>query len=142
MYVVFALACADGAHVPKQSKAIISAVVVTYFSLVGLKFYFQGKDVTWNPFESYGIKESNISFKSLYLSSLMNIVLFSSKYWFKDICRLLCKLIYVYVCTPSNGSDENDMNTIYANSHNNANVNYANCSRCACLYTRQYVQCQ
>ena len=108
--MVVALACGDAGHVPKQSKAIISAVVVMCHSFVGLTFYFQGKDVTWNPFESYGIKESNISFKSVYLSSLTNIVLFSSKYWVKDIYRLLHKLMKVYACTTSNGSDENDIN--------------------------------
>ena len=142
VYVVVALACGDAAHVPKQSKAIISAVVVMCYSFIGLKFYFQGKDVTWNPFESYGIKEANISFKSVYLSSLTNIVLFSSKYWFKDIYSLLHKLIKVYVCTTVNGSDENDMSTIHSNSHDDTNVNYANCARCVSLYTRPYVQWQ
>ena len=81
-----------------KSKAIISAVVVMYYSFVGTRFYFQGNDVSWNLFESYSIQESNIGFKSVCLSSLA---------WLRQ-------LIKVYVCMHSNDSDKNDMNTIYS----------------------------
>ena len=61
------LVCMDASHISKRAKIVCRSSVVMYFSFLGLSFYFSGKDVQWNPFESYGIKESNISFKSVYV---------------------------------------------------------------------------
>ena len=134
------LACFDAIHVSKRFKVISRIIVVMYFVFFIVWFYFSGKDAQWNPFESYGIKESNISFKSIYLSSLTNVALFSFKPLLKDIHRFFCKHIYSskILC----GSDTNIIDTIAMDSHNGANIHYPNRQKCVSLYTRPYVQWQ
>ena len=129
------LVCMDAIHISKQFKVITRAMIFLYFSFVVLSFYFSGKDVEWNPFESYGIKESNISFKSVYLSSTINIILFSFKPLFKDIYRLFRKRI----CATLNDSDSSVMSTIHSVS-DSPQVNNKNCQRCDFLYKRPYVR--
>ena len=123
------LVCFDALDVSKQFKAIARTMVFIYFSFLVLSFYFSGEDVEWNPFESYNIKQSNISFKSVYLSSMTNIILFAFKPLYKDIYRVLRKRLYAAF----NVLDNNAVGTTQQ-------VNDKNYQRCEFLYTRPYVR--
>ena len=136
-----ALVCIDAMHMSRQVKIICRTMVVLYFSFLVISFYFSGKDAEWNPFESYDIKESNISFKSVYLSSMINIILFSAKPLFKDIRRLLRKMT-----SPTlncNCLDPNIMTTIHSKPNScddDQRHNDKNYQRCEFLYTKPYVR--
>lgn len=57
------------------------------FSATGTYFRFQ--DEYWNPFKSYNIQETRINFKSLYISSMVNICIFVLKPIFSQFGRRL-----------------------------------------------------
>ena len=133
-------ACLDAANVSKCTEVTCRTIALTYLTFLGILFYFSGKDVEWNPFESYGFKESNISFKSVYLSSLINIILFAYKPVVKDMYRFVKKLISS-IRHPKNIIDT--IHNMNVQDGHGVNINYAhNCRRCASLYKRPFVQWQ
>ena len=79
-------------------KKIFRFLVIMYLILFNLPVYFNAQDVTWNPFKNNGIKESNISFKSLYLSSITNLVLFIFKPMSKDAMKMVYRLVSKTCC--------------------------------------------
>ena len=73
------------------APAIVKTVITAQFSCVAVYYivhaYFSYDDVLWNPLESFNFQHTEISFKNLYMSSLLNIVLFMSKPIFSKIAR-------------------------------------------------------
>ena len=72
-------------------------VVYVLFAISNFAYlYFYAKDFEWNPFD---FEYSQISFKSIILSSIINLIIFVSKPSFNDIMRYLkgkigkCKLL-------------------------------------------------
>lgn len=98
----------------------IIIIIHTINSIINI--YFYNIDYQWNPLD---FEYSQISFKSIRLSSLINIALFVAKPLFGDLMRYLRGI----VCHKDNSS------TLTA-----AIVKQAEYQRCATVYKRPYSQ--
>ena len=88
----------DGAFMPLKMKFIFLICCAIYFLYLAIRLFFilDDNDAEWNPFLSYSqkhLKNTRINFKSLYISSAINLSIFSAKpvfmYFFKkrkEIC--------------------------------------------------------
>ena len=70
---------ADALLVSNIMKKLLILVPCTYVLGVLTYDYFVRRDYTWNPFAVYDIQCTQISFKSIYLSCMMNLFLFLMK---------------------------------------------------------------
>ena len=71
-------------------KLIFLGSIGCFFAFMIVWEYFEINDYIWNPFESYNFKYTQISFKSMYLSSMVNLTLFILKPVFSNVyiyCR-------------------------------------------------------
>lgn len=68
--------------------ALISASIYTFYWAIVIYFTLDYSVMNYNPFSEYGIKQTNMNFKSLFISSMINIAIFQCapafKYSFKQ----------------------------------------------------------
>ena len=76
-------------------KFKISIILVVSFFMIGdvIYDYFLAKDYVWNPFESYNLSLTQISFKSMNLTASSNLSLFILKPLLGKIMRKLIKFV-------------------------------------------------
>ena len=129
----------DGVYIerhPMVTKKILRILVILFYVIFNVSVYFHVKDVTWNPFEKYGIKESQLSFKSLYLSSVSNVALFAFKPMFKDAIKL-CYRIRSAMSHVIGNLNENENLTSDIRQSRVPSKDY---EACGSLYKRLYIQ--
>lgn len=142
------LSSMDASHLSRKFRMTGRLVAIAYFLYLMVVFYFFGRDFTWNPFANYGITQSNVSFKSIYLSSLSNITIFMSKPLTKYMkkCTKACCSCVQYRCVRNNtdGSDSSSWKRICKKlKSDNSNVKENNINdfqQCIMLYKRSYIQ--
>ena len=114
-------------------KTATRACIIVYLSYYSVQCYFFGDDITWNAFKDYGLEQTNISLKSLYLSSMTNISLFMAKPLFRDIKKVIKRCLCMsYPC-------DRDSNSGYAGQGNNS-IENDDCQRCFILHKKLYVK--
>ena len=119
----------------KRAAIGLYAIVLIYDVAI---LYFLRPDFEWNPFNS---KYTQISFKSIIISSEMNIILFMVKPVLSDTIRHLKRCIsvkidsiYLRLCSKSDSTDYD----IKENS--NVIVNKCKYQRCGTVYKRPYLK--
>ena len=90
----------DALPLGAKKKQIATIACSSYTFYIAIWGYLFMEDKKWNPFESYNFQHSQISFKSLYLSSLSNLAIFILKPVFAEILQKI-KQIHHKCSTPS-----------------------------------------
>ena len=120
--------CIDGLYIPNKTKKLILGIMSISGLAMTIRTYFRMGEVEWNPFEDYNFSHTQISFKSLFLSSSGNLVLFLAKPILSDMMRYLRRKCCVW--NPANVPDSSN--------HRNRVVK----ERCVGLYKRSHVRWQ
>ena len=76
----------DGIGLPLKLKRVWIIMFVAGGIIICMDVYFSEQDFLWNPFN---FENSQISFKSIILSSYANVILFAGKPLFSDLMRYL-----------------------------------------------------
>ena len=122
----------DAICIPTRFKMNMRIVLTIYLCYLGVNFYFTGQDFVWNPFKQLGIHNSEISYKSVYLSGLSNLTLFTMKPMFKQFMAKCCCAKYRFDCARGCTKVKN---------RNSSLVKYDKYyQRCECLYKKPFVQ--
>ena len=121
---ILLLFISDAIPVSINSKRIIVLVFVLMMSYNTGMIYFFRQDYQWNPFGNK-IEYSQISFKSLLLSSYVNLIIFIGKPLFADVMRLIkkCKM---------NGDKDNGGDYNYSDD--------GDVRRCGAVYKQPFVK--
>ena len=119
----------DGLSFPFKIKTAVGISGSMYICYKALDAYFRVPDVVWNPFKSF--EHSEISFKSVYISCLMNLVLFMLKPFLSMVMRTLRKR----VCEMGNTAAANKTVNQQKNDHENSQ----GYQRCSSVYKRPYL---
>ena len=132
--VMISASTIDATCIPNRLKMNMIIVAVVYLCFVEIYFYFTGNDCIWNPLRQLDMDDTKISFKSVYLSSLSNLIIFTMKPIFKQLtkrfcsCRFDCRRGCVKI---------NNINQDSSYSVMNRDKYY---QRCETLYRRPFVQ--
>ena len=114
----------DGLNIPfivKKYISVLSAVLIGY---VGIYTFFFTPDFIWNPFESF--RYTQVSFKSVYLSCLINLCVFMLKPFFSKLMRgLRRKLCSIGALSPGTKYIGDNVSTY---------------QRCSSVYKRPFLQ--
>lgn len=81
------LALVDAIPLSYKTKRIILGIGSCMCCVAIVGAYFSYEDVYYNPFEEYNFQHSQISLKSMFLGSYINIALFTVKPLLADGCR-------------------------------------------------------
>ena len=129
--VFFCVFILDGLAVPPKLKQCVLCVIGLYFSYSVIFVYFSYSDDTnWNPFKKYNFKYSNVNFKSLYMSSLINLILFMLKPSISQAMIFFTRLYYhKRKKLKSNDANKKESKTTNAKRHNKY-------ERCTVIYKR------
>ena len=131
----------------KIKRVFIVAFVVSVSQLL-IVIYFNYPDFEWNPLGNSNndkFKYTQISFKSLMLSSWFNLMIFISKPIFSDVMRFLIrtkskfsKCNSIKICR-----NQNDSDTTTKGSHdtNLSDALNENTYRCGTIHKRPWVKC-
>ena len=110
--IVLILCTYDALSISFKIKFRFSVIVAMYIVIWVVYGYFILKDVIWNPFDINHFKYSQISFKSTFISSSLNLALFVVKPYVRQLTmyltkqgRRVCKL-----CVHGNYDYENEKN--------------------------------
>lgn len=119
----------------RNGSRLIASFAVGF---LGLIIYFHNQDTTWNPFKSFGITRSQISFRSWSLSSMSNLTLFLLKPVFYTIKRSIYSRLCICVCDVNVNKGLSQCLTI---NHKNKiqNRRKDDLYRCGSLYKRPYI---
>ena len=119
---------------------LIATTSISLFTFYyGLNWYFYEKDYLWNPFDKYNFEYTQISSKSLYISSCFNLTLFILKPLISDSSRYVRRKMDYYCC--NNNVDHNHKNN--NNNENDVTIVETNVSqRCYSVYKRPYTKWQ
>ena len=137
--VILLLFVLDALPLSIKIKRIFIAAFVVLVSIFLTVIYFNYQDFQWNPFGNK-FQYTQISFKSLMLSSWFNLMIFVGKPVFTDVARFLRKSKLVNVINVCNCHRETDTKTV--NNHDrslSAAVN-ENTYRCGTIYKRPWVK--
>ena len=85
------LFCVDAIPASINIKRIIIALISLMMTWYIVALYFNGEDYQWNPFDAYQFKYTQISFKSVIISSGTNLIFFVGKPIFADLIRYFRK---------------------------------------------------
>ena len=77
-----------------KNMVIVAVVLRTVYLSVYAYFYVDGTNSNWNPFKQYNFQHSQINFKSIFVSSQLNLSLFVLKPIFSQINRKIRRYIY------------------------------------------------
>ena len=87
----------DATCILNKYKNMFIIAVVSFGMYIGLDVYFftdpDDRNLNWNPFEQYNFKYSKIDFKSVFISSQLNLCLFISKPIFTQMSRKIRRYI-------------------------------------------------
>ena len=136
----------DAIPIKTNFKRIAIVVFIITMSYGAIVIYFSGIDYKWNPFKSF--KYTQISFKSIMLTSYLNIILFVGKPVFTDAMRYLRKKTKTVQCNPlcCNCETETTQNKNIgnhdhgSNSVSNQSQSQSQLQRCATIYKRPFVK--
>ena len=86
----------DATSVRNKSKNVCIITVALWSIFVAIRVYFFIDDTNnyWNPFEQYNFQYSRINFKSVFVSSQINLCLFMLKPIFSQINRKIRRCIH------------------------------------------------
>ena len=141
LYCAWVTLCAlfffwDGLYVSVKIKRIVLTVVPLLGLSSAIQRYFVMSTVYWNPFEKYNFEHTTIDFKSLLISSELNIALFIAKPIIADLMRYFRRKI----CGGRNSNHGNNNNlqsrSIVNSSAGNAKIRH----RCTGVYKRPYLE--
>ena len=96
-------AMADSVPLKYKIKKFILSTWTFMYSFNMIRVYFSYQDVYYNPFEKYNFKYSQVSLKSMFMGSYVNIILFVSKPLVADAYYLL-----LAKCTGHSNSNSNN----------------------------------
>ena len=133
--VLVAIFLLDAIPVSIKVKRISIIILVIVATNGCIFYYFNAPDFEWNPFKNK-YKYSQISFKSIVLSSYVNLILFIVKPVCSDLLRYL-KSVYVKCQKTPNMNISLRNNTSSDNINTNTNTNY---QRCGTMYKRPYLR--
>ena len=119
----------------KLKRFGIGLYVIVFISEV-IKVYFFRQDFEWNPFNS---KYTQISFKSIIISSQINLILFMVKPVFSDTIRYLKRYISLKLNFMSSKSHSNSTGDDIK-SKRNVIVDKYKYQRCGTVYKRPYLK--
>ena len=89
----------DSMPIATRVKRIVLLFFTSFLIYAAGVVYFTSSDVTWNPFEKYHFEHSRISFKSIVISSCINLALFVCKSQIFDYISNLKHKIRYKCCT-------------------------------------------
>ena len=99
----------DAVPIPAIIKHIGSILLCIVTTLINVWIYLTYEDVKYNPLlnvnTKYDFKETEISFKNMYISSMSNLIIFTLKPSLIDFGRCICK----HKCTCYRRKDSSDI---------------------------------
>ena len=131
MFAVFFIL--DAVPFSINAKRVVTILFVCFqtMSLIGIYFIFQ--DYEWNPF---GMQFTKISFKSIYLSSMTNLLIFVSKRILSDVTRYF----YNHIYHRSRKLSDHDITRGGGDNYNMSQNYHDQYQRCATLYKRPHLK--
>lgn len=143
LFILLVVCTYDAISISFKIKFRCGIVVSMYVFTWVVYTYFMVEDVVWNPFHSYNFKYSRISFKSLYMSSNINLGLFVLKPFVIQLVRYLTKKVSdickCHVCSCNRNNRDNILRDVHNSTSRNIRSN-AKYERCSSVYKRPYVQ--
>ena len=133
LFVFFAM---DAVMIDNRKKNIILCIVVLVSLTIEIEFFFTKDDVIWNPFGNDFNKYTRISFKSLLLSSWMNLILFMAKPVLTNFRRALLK--FKRQCCNVCGFKSNNTSANHTSNNNVIQSKYNHV--CDLLYKRPKIE--
>ena len=104
----------DAVPIPAKLKNSVSILLCVVAALINIWVYLTYEDVKYNPLlnvnTKYDFKETEISFKNMYISSMSNLIIFTLKPSLIDFSRFICKHIRCCRRKDSIHSDSNNDN--------------------------------
>ena len=123
----------DALDISFKIKTTIGVFGSIYAIYAWLYIYFFISDVEWNPFDK-SFKHSQISIKSMFISSTFNVALFMLKPFLSHILRCLRRKICIVTSTGAAIDSSYDIDT------GNESINMHAHERCTTVYKRPHVQ--
>ena len=118
----------DALLISIKIKKILITLAALYLMYSAIYWYFTAKDVLYNPFE---FKHSQISFKSILLSSLVNVSFFVAKPLFSDVIKYMKRKFNHY----KNINNSNSGTGINSQIQLDKDI-----EKCYTIYKRPYIQ--
>ena len=69
----------DALLFPPKIKIICVGIAIFVSSIEVMQTYLTQTDYYWNPLSTFNVKHSNLNWKSIYITSLTNIIIFACK---------------------------------------------------------------
>ena len=141
LYIGWMTLCAlfffsDGLYLSMKIRRIVLIAVPLVGLSSSIQNYFTMRTIEWNPFEKYNFQDTTINFKTLIISSELNIALFLAKPVIADFLKYSREKIKV--CHNQNKNNSNSKNNdLIVNSRS---VNSKVGIRCTGVYKRPILE--